>query len=347
MSIFKNNKKSENNNIGVKKISKLKYSGLFVLFQILFTSVSLTLLVFYGPFINVKKNVVSMFINSGRHQYVARWFLSDSEINNLTNYSTAKSGELTTSEKTNTSEIQVQHLNDTGIDLENVASAAGKFKGYFLVIKDPTRVKVGYTKNLGKEGQITSVMAQRYDAVAAINGGDFSDEATAGSAKYTGTGGIPIGNLISNGKIISSFDSDSNKKIQSFGLTSAGKMIVGNYSANDLLAANANDAISCEAILVVNGKPEVIGQESGLAPRTAIGQMQDGSILFLTIDGRSVGSLGASYEDVRNLMLKYGAMNAVALDGGSSSTMYYNGDIINNPSDAVGERYVPSIVYAK
>ena len=124
-------------------------------------------------------------------------------------------------------------------------------------------------------------------------------------------------------------------------------MFVGNYSVNDLLAANANDAISCESVLVVNGKSEAIGQESGLAPRTAIGQMKDGSILFLTIDGRAVGSLGASYEDVRNLMLKYGAWNAVALDGGSSSTMYYNGDIINNPSDAVGERYVPSIVYAK
>lgn len=347
MSIFKNKRKSEENKTNGKKLSKLKYSGLFLLFQILFTSVSLTLLVFYGPFTNVTKNVVSMFINSGRHQYVARWFLSDTEINNLTNYSTAKSGKTTTLEKTNASEIHVQHLNDTGIDLENVEAVGGKFKGYLLVIKDPTRVKVGYTKNLGKEGQITSVMAQRYDAVAAINGGDFSDEATVGSAKYTGTGGIPIGNLISNGKIISSFDGDNNKKIESFGLTSGGTMIVGNYSANDLLAADANDAISCEAALIVNGKPEVIGQESGLAPRTAIGQMEDGSILFLTIDGRTVGSAGASYEDVRNLMLKYGAMNAVALDGGSSSTMYYNGNIINNPSDAVGERYVPSIVYAK
>lgn len=347
MPIFKNKGKSEQNNTNGKKFSKLKYSGLFLLFEILFTSVSLTLLVFYGPFTNVTKNVVSMFINSGRHQYVARWFLSDSEINNLTNYSVAKNGGTTTSEKTNASEIHVQHLNDTGIDLENVESVGGKFKGYFLVIHDPTRVKVGYTKNLGKEGQITSVMAQRYNAVAAINGGDFADEATVGSAKYTGTGGIPIGTLISDGKVISSFDGDGDKKIQSFGLTSEGTMLVGNYSANDLKALNVNDAISCEAVLVVNGKPEVIGQESGLAPRTAIGQMKDGSILFLTIDGRSIGSAGASYEDVRNLMLKYGAMNAVALDGGSSSTMYYNGDIINNPSDAVGERYVPSIVYAK
>jgi exopolysaccharide biosynthesis protein len=347
MPILKKDRKSEKNKTNGKKFSKIKYSGLFLLFEILFTSVSLTLLIFYGPFTNVKKNVVSMFINSGRHQYVAKWFLSDTEINNLTNYSTAKSGKTTNSETTNASEIHVQHLNDTGIDLENVESVGGKFKGYILVIKDPTRVKVGYTKNLGKEGQITSVMAQRYNAVAAINGGDFTDEATAGSAKYTGTGGIPIGNLISNGKVISSFNGDSNNKIQSFGLTSGGTMFVGNYSVNDLLAANANDAISCESVLVVNGKSEAIGQESGLAPRTAIGQMKDGSILFLTIDGRTVGSLGASYEDVRNLMLKYGAWNAVALDGGSSSTMYYNGDIINNPSDAVGERYVPSIVYAK
>ncbi|SMC24753.1 Exopolysaccharide biosynthesis protein [Clostridium acidisoli DSM 12555] len=345
MSVFRRDGKSTENKTNKRRFSKLKYSGLFLLFEVVFTAVTLTLIVFYGPFTNVKKTVVSMFINSGRHQYVAKWFLSDDEINKLTNYSNAKNGLITSNQKSDVNEIHVEHKNDSGISVETVNSS--KFKAYFLVINDPTRVKVAYTKYLGKEGQITSAMAEDNGAVAAINGGDFADEATIGGEKYTGTGGKPIGILISNGKVISDNNGNPDKKIQSFGITPDGKMRVGNYSVNDLKAANVTDAISCESMLLINGVPQVIGQESGFAPRTAIGQTRDGSILFLAIDGRSISSLGASYEEVRNLMQQHGAFNAVALDGGSSTTMYYNGDVINNPSDAVGERYVPSIVYAK
>jgi exopolysaccharide biosynthesis protein len=345
MSILRKDRKLNENGKNKRGFSKIKYSLLFLIFEIFFTAVTLTLIVFYGPFINVKKAVVSDFINSGRHQYVARWFLSDAEINQLTNYSNAKNGLTTSNAKADVNEIQVEHINDTGIQLENVGG--GKFKGYALIINDPTRVKVAYTKYLGKEGQITSVMAQENDAVAAINGGDFEDEASTGSAKYTGTGGKPIGILISDGKVISDNNGHPDIAIGAFGMTPDGKMHVGKYSVNDLKALNVTDAISCEAMLLIDGSPQVIGQVSGPAPRTAIGQTKDGSIIFLAIDGRSLSSVGASYEEVRNLMQQFGAINAVALDGGSSTTMYYNGDVINNPSDAVGERYVPSIVYAK
>ena len=55
------------------------------------------------------------------------------------------------------------------------------------------------------------------------------------------------------------------------------------------------------------------GQGSGANPRTAIGQREDGSILLVVIDGRQVNSLGASYSDVIELMLEYGAVNAANL----------------------------------
>ncbi|MDD3224670.1 MAG: phosphodiester glycosidase family protein [Clostridium sp.] len=339
----KENKKKEDEK--KSKIGKIKYSIMFVLFEIIFTMVTLVFIVFYGPFNNVKKTVVGALITSGRHQYIAKWFLSENEINNLTGYSSSQKGLTTSSEKTDTNEIHVAHKDDTGIDFEKVPGS--KFKGYFLVIHDPTRVKVGYTKNLGKEGQLTSVMAEGYNASAAINGGDFQDEASSGGQKYTGTGGKPVGILISNGKVISDCFGNPNQKLPAFGINKDGKLLVGKYSVNDLKAAGVTEAISSDPIILINGKPQSNLGEGGIAPRTAIGQTSDGSILFLTIDGRQLGSAGATYEDVRNLMVQNGAINAILLDGGSSTTMYYNGEVVNNPSDPVGERYVPSIVYAK
>ena len=53
----------------------------------------------------------------------------------------------------------------------------------------------------------------------------------------------------------------------------------------------------------------------GIAPRTVIGQKKDGTIILLTIDGRSAKSLGASLLDVQNILLQYGAFNASNLDG--------------------------------
>ena len=60
------------------------------------------------------------------------------------------------------------------------------------------------------------------------------------------------------------------------------------------------------------------------------------------------GILGATYRDVQDTLLKkFNCENAVNLDGGSSTTMYYDGKIINRPSDGLGERAVPTIFYVK
>ena len=64
-------------------------------------------------------------------------------------------------------------------------------------------------------------------------------------------------------------------------------------------------------------------------PRTAIGQRADGAVLMLVIDGRQASSLGATYADLIKVMLDYGAVNAINLDGGSSSLMYYKGEYLH------------------
>ena len=79
--------------------------------------------------------------------------------------------------------------------------------------------------------------------------------------------------------------------------------------------------------LIINNEARVLkGQGSGANPRTAIGQRADGAILLLVTDGRGAsGHLGATASDLISVMQEYGAVNAANLDGGSSSTMVYNG----------------------
>jgi len=91
----------------------------------------------------------------------------------------------------------------------------------------------------------------------------------------------------------------------------------------------------------VNGEIQRYNLASGVNPRTAIGQREDGAILLLVLDGRSVSTLGATLQDVCDVMLEYGAVNVGNLDGGSSSVMVYDGEIINNCASVTGPRYIP------
>ena len=95
--------------------------------------------------------------------------------------------------------------------------------------------------------------------------------------------------------------------------------------------------------LIVNGNPaEVSGTGGGLNPRTVIGQRADGAVLLLVIDGRQPHSVGATLQDCMQEMLNYGAVNAANLDGGSSSMMVYEGEVINTCASLNGSRNQPT-----
>ena len=89
----------------------------------------------------------------------------------------------------------------------------------------------------------------------------------------------------------------------------------------------ATDANNHFVKLIINGESrEFKGSGSGANPRTAIGQRADGSVLLLVTDGRGAnGHLGVTAGDLIEIMERYDAVNAANLDGGSSSSMYYNG----------------------
>ena len=104
-------------------------------------------------------------------------------------------------------------------------------------------------------------------------------------------------------------------------------------SAQEALNSGIRDAVDFGPFLIVNGKASFVKGNGGWgdAPRTAIGQRADGIVLLLVIDGRQIGSIGADMNDLTQIMLDYGAINAANLDGGTSSAMSLNGQIISNP----------------
>jgi exopolysaccharide biosynthesis protein len=323
-----------------KKVSG-KTLIMFLLFEFIFTACTFPFLLLYGPFNNAKSTYVGAAMTSMTHQYLATWFLSEEKINKILGNNSTEA----TDETTNASEINIPKVKDDTIEFYELADNP-KFTGYYLVVKDPTRVKVGHTTKLNEEGQTTSQIAESYNAVAAVNGGAFVDQSS--TSQWTGNGGIPSGIVMSGGEVVHN-DLGEGNKTELLAIDKQGVMIVGKYSIDDLKERKIQEALSFGPTLVVNGKMTPMSGDGGwgIAPRTAIGQRQDGAIILLVIDGRGVGSLGATLKETQEIMYQLGAVNAMNLDGGKSTTLYYDGEVRNTPSNSMGERAIPTAIIVK
>lgn len=225
-----------------------------------------------------------------------------------------------------------------GVRFETVIGST--YRGMMMIVEDPSRVFVGSLDKYGSgRGQTVLEFIDKYDAIGGTNAGGFSD--TGGS----GTGAIPDGLVISEGELKWG---NPGTKYEVIGITKDDILVVGNMTAQKALDMGVRDAVSFGPILVVNGKStNVGGTGGGLNPRTAIGQRADGAMLLLVIDGRQTSSLGANQRDLINIMLEFGAVNAANLDGGSSSSMYYDGKCYNSSASLVGMRDIPTTILVR
>lgn len=216
-----------------------------------------------------------------------------------------------------------------------VPVAGGSFTGQMLIVLDPSRVILGCdTSVMGTEGRTVEEFAVMYDAVAAINGGGFADD------NGMGNGGMPNTAVVQYGKTYFGGQGVGDGFV---GIDSNYVLHVGISSTKDVEELGIQHGVGFGPVLVVNGKPnDPENLESGLNPRTAIGQRPDGAILLLVVDGRQAASLGATYGDIADLMLEFGAVNACNLDGGSSTLMWYKGEYINNCASVIGIRDIPT-----
>ena len=196
------------------------------------------------------------------------------------------------------------------------------FKGYVLIVKDPSRVFVGTSSDFtkGLKGMTIFDMAKKENAVAIINAGEFSDPGGQGD------GNNPLGITYSKGSCVWN---DSFKRTF-IGFDKNNKLIV----TEPMTKKQAQELEIRDGVSFQNGNTLITNRDgsisihysdsnTGTAQRTAIGQRADGSVILLVTDGRSASSIGATKNDVIDVMVKYGAITAGMLDGGSSSLMYY------------------------
>lgn len=313
----------------------------------LFLTVILLLAVLLGVIWVLEKGpsptVTEIFCRSMRETSAIRWipniFLTDQEIDAFKSQST----ETLETQEVNTSLIRIAQGGQTeeeGQDLELIEISDGTIKGKLLIVRDPSRVILGTSDNLGNQAglQLTE-MVEKYDGVAGINAGGFNDE------NGRGNGGIPQGMVITDGELVWGRTTTTYNVI---GLDGDGILHVGTMTGQEALNRNIRWGVSfvthdgLASALIINGEVQYQNLASGVNPRTAIGQREDGAILLLVLDGRSINTLGATMENICDVMLQYGAVNAGNLDGGSSTVMVYQGEIINSCASVTGPRNIPT-----
>lgn len=189
--------------------------------------------------------------------------------------------------------------------------------------------------------QKTSEMAAAHNAILAVNGDYY--------------GASRQGYVIKNGIIYrdtarkdTSYDDLVIYSDGSFGIVNESEV-----TAQQLLDSGVVNLFAFGPALVQNGQIAVSqNQEVGRAmannPRTAIGIVDDLHYIIVVSDGRTNQSQGLSLYQLAQVMQQYGCVTAYNLDGGGSSTMVFNGEVVNNPTtngNRISERTVSDIVY--
>ena len=211
------------------------------------------------------------------------------------------------------------------------------YSGYIVAIYDSSRIHLVTSKYITYGGQTMDDLSKDNEAIVAINASGFS---------RSNGGLIPTGTVIQNGQIVSI----GKKNTHGGGLIGFNKdhvLVLTTLSAEEAIDDGMVDAMTFGPFLIVNGKKSEIKGNGGLgvANRTAIAQRKDGVVLFLVVDGRGAnGSNGITINEMIELLERYGAYNAANLDGGGSSSLVINNEIINNPRGYgyTGARYLPN-----
>lgn len=222
-----------------------------------------------------------------------------------------------------------QRIHDTAVYIANIW------------VDDPSYLKTAlaqdsYGRNIKEK---TSEMAQNHNAILAVNGDYY--------------GAREQGYVLRNGILYRS-EASQDREALVIGKDGSFKIIKeAQVSAEQLEQEGAAQVLSFGPALVTDGQVSVdehseVGQATYSNPRTAIAQVSENHYLMVVSDGRTSRSEGLSLYQLAHILKDFGARTAYNLDGGGSSTMWFNGQIINEPvnhGSKISERRVSDIVY--
>ena len=307
----------------------------------------------YGPYSGFRDWLITVSMTSMTHQWIAKMLYPDDVIQQVLNNNRVDE----VKEDTNINEVQLEpvveekqyaneyekqildpnlkekendiYKNDKDYRIINIKGKG--YTGYLAAVYDPSKIQTLVTSRLGTTGQYLKTMAKNNNAKLAINGGKFYDP------KYRSNGATPRGVTYVKGKCVTAYSYRSTGGIIGFNKDNV-LVLSSTCTKSNAKKLNIRDCVTCGPFLIVNGKAsKVVGNGGwGTAPRTAIGQRKDGVVLWLVIDGRKIGRAGADMDDLIEIMQRYGAYTAANLDGGTSSVMAVDGELINDPIDSTG-----------
>ena len=306
---------------------------LFTVILLAFAALVLVMnLVFNGPSPAARTQLTMSLIEASATKWVPALFIGEEAVAEIR--ASDKGAELK-EEVTDTSQVVINKDSamtsnsdewekyPDGIRIESYSGDT--YNAHIMIVKDPSQVYMG----ISTEKFSTSIPGKRLNAVieeegalAAINAGAFNDDGTASAS----VGSCPLGLVMSGGKCV--WTSGKQPGLEGFaGFNTDNILVVSktNLSQSEAEQLNIRDGCCFGPALIINGEinGEAYNSNSGLNPRTAIGQRADGAVIFVCIDGRQTSSMGGTYADIIDIMVEYGAVNACNMDGGSSSIMYY------------------------
>ena len=316
-----------------------------------------------GPSVSARNTFVATMLETGNMKFVVSWYLTEEEILSITesgadsNYfsdidltsafvSTDHSGESEAASASvitgeTASNITIHSAVDNISDVGLISITGRTFEAQLLVVRDPSRITLATaypwsSMEREKNGMTVGEYCIAYGGLAAVNAGEFE---TPSGINW---GGRPIGIVVCDGEVLFNeptagdvlvgFNKNNILVIEEVGSMTPEQFesyvyehaIINAVSFKDISDGNTNHFTR----LITDGTAvNLNGKGIGANPRTAIGQCADGTVLILVTDGRgSAGHLGATGQDLINILMEYGAVNAANLDGGSSSSLFYDGE---------------------
>jgi len=316
----------------LKVLGKLfSFIGVFIVLLVAIVY-SMGLIFCYGPSEHARNLFVTTLLETGQMKFVVKLFMSDENVQKIVDSNSMASF----SEEIDNSLINTEEIEDiNGIELVEISG--GTYTAKMIIVNDPSRVKLAtiYDGSWKEYGVTLDKLVNDNDAFAGVNGGLYVSDSNKG--------GRPMGLVVRDGVIehnspagiqglhLVGFNEDNLLKVIDLSGKNASEVekVIKEEKIRDAVAfqEEMSDANNHFVKLIINGESrEVNGSGSGANPRTAVGQRADGAVLLLVTDGRGAnGHLGATAADLIEVMEEYGAVNAANIDGGSSSSMYYDG----------------------
>lgn len=292
-----------------------------ILLILIFCIVASGLFFIYGPYPGFRIFWITTAMHTSDHQFLARMLYRPNTINAVLQNNRVVS----LLDRTQASGFTSTH--DETIELIRWSSQG--CSAYIIRVNDPSRVTVCSAQS--EQGLLLEEICALYQVKAAINASAYLTNRSKG---------VALGFVMSDGVIV---NQGLDQKHSIIGINRHNQLILGIYYDWEIELLNLRDAVEYGPFLIINGqKAAILGNGGGIAPRTAIGQTAEGHILMLVIDGRNIKTMGATIQDVQDILWQCGAINAACLDGGASVSMYLDGALINEVNGKPDNRLLPN-----